>query len=391
MPDPIVTPTPSSTPPGKTPAEKLAEILAAGGKSNTTSGAGATGSVNKDKETNVIWRSTTAGNVKEYKTVTQAKNYLTINSPEYSLVKSNWQALKNTDLKSRTVTSFWKKVVDIASANNSSPWDVMNAYLNGGSLDGAGTTTTGSGSGKYTPQVSITLLDRATSDSVIDSAILSTYGRKATDSERATFFNEYNKAAKAGTVTKTVKKGGKLVTTTTKNFDDKTFQQKYVSGLLDAALAQDSGADLSGEAGKLQDQLRQYSGDMGINMSDSQINSYVRQVYNKETTADDVVNKLREQAMVLYQPYADSLKADSSLTVRKLASPYTSLMAGLYEQTDDTSISLNDPLIQKFISNKYSLADATKEIKQTARYRNTAGAAKDASNLGSALATAMGF
>jgi hypothetical protein len=344
----------------------------------------------------IPWTTTSSGNIVKTKGKTEAYNYLTPKSPEYNLVTQNWKSLSNSDLKSKTLSSFWKKVVDKAAANNVSPWDIMNSYI-AASKDGtlppyAGGSGSGSGGSSKSTNISIQQYDRTTSDVLIDSILSKQYGRAATASEKETFFSELNKAAKAGSVTKTTRKGKTTISTTTNRFDQQIFTDKYTGTVLDKMLNGVETLDLSGEAGKIQDTLRKYSDDMGIVRSDKDILSDVRRVIKGEITADDAANEVRKQSAVLYKNYADRLNSDPTLTVRDLANPYIKLMADTFE-TDMNNISLNNPTIQTLLSadKPPSYGEFYKQLRGMTEFRNTTTAQKEASSFASGLASAMGF
>jgi hypothetical protein len=344
----------------------------------------------------IPWTTSPSGKIVKTKGKTEAYNYLTPKSPEYDLITQNWKSLGNSDLKSKTLSSFWKKVVDKAAANNVSPWDIMNTYI-AASKDGtlppyAGGSGSGSGGSSKSTNISIQQYDRTTSDVLIDSILSKQYGRTASASEKETFFSELNKAAKAGSVTTTTRKNKKTVTTTTNRFDQKTFTDKYSGTVLDKMLNGTETLDLSGEAGKIQDTLRKYSDDMGIVRSDKDILSDVRRVVKGEITADDAANEVRKQSAVLYKNYADRLNSDPTLTVRDLANPYIKLMADTFE-TDMNNISLNNPTIQTLLSadKPPSYGEFYKQLRGMTEFRNTTTAQKEASSFASGLASAMGF
>lgn len=252
----------------------------------------------------------------------------------------------------------------------------------------------GSGSGSYGgTQVNISMYSQDVANNIIDAAILSTYGRKATKAERESFYKQYSAAARKGTVTKTYRKNGKYYSENVSSFDEQGFQDKYVAGILQAAISKNQNVDLGGEAGKLQDSLRKYSSEMGLMMSEKEINRNVLDVYNKKTTADDAAAKMRKQATVLYSNFADRLNADPTLTVRDIANPYIQLMADTFEIADPNSIKLTDGTVQGFLSNKDlpSIGDAYKQLRQDSRYRNTTKAVREASDLATGFASAMGF
>jgi hypothetical protein len=287
----------------------------------------------------------------------------------------------------KKASSFWKAIVD-SSDTSTSPFQIISQISSEGI---EGTTGSGTGGGPTT-NVSVKQYDKTLSDTLIDSTLLSTFGRKATNAEKTRFFKELNAASKAGTVTKSVRQGGKTVTTTTQKFDEKAFLGKYEGTVLEGMLAGKEAVDLGGEAGKIQDTLRKYSNDMGIIRSDRDILSDVRRVVKGETTADDAAMEVRKQAEALYKNFAPRLSADPTVTVRDLMNPYIKLMADTFEQ-DMESISLTNPTIQTLLSSEKppSYGEFYKQLRGMSEFRDTTTAQKEAANFASGLASAMGF
>jgi hypothetical protein len=286
-------------------------------------------------------------------------------------------------------SSFWKAIVD-SSDGSTSPFQII-SQMNAESTAGLGGGT-GGGGGGTTTNVSVQRYDRNLSDTLIDSTLLSTFGRKATDAEKARFFKELNAASKAGTVTKTTRKGGKTISTTTQKFDEKAFLGKYEGSVLEGMLSGQETLDLGGEAGKIQDSLRKYSNDMGVIRSDRDILSDVRRVIKGETTAEDAAMEVRKQAASLYSNFAPRLTADPTVTVRDLMNPYIKLMADTFEQ-DMESISLTNPTIQTLLSSEKppSYGEFYKQLRGMNEFRDTTTAQKEAAGFASGLASAMGF
>ena len=285
-------------------------------------------------------------------------------------------------------SSFWKAIVD-SSDGSTSPFQII-SQMNTETAEGLGGGT-GSGGGPTT-NVSVQQYDRGLSDTLIDSTLLSTFGRKATAAEKNRFFKELNAASKAGTVTRTTRKGGKTVTTTTQKFDEKAFLGKYEGSVLEGMLSGQETLDLGGEAGKIQDSLRKYSDDMGVIRSDRDILSDVRRVVKGEVTAEDAALEVRKQAASLYANFAPRLNSDPTVTVRDLMNPYIKLMADTFEQ-DMESISLTNPTIQTLLSSEKppSYGEFYKQLRSMTEFRNTTTAQKEAATFASGLASAMGF
>jgi len=286
----------------------------------------------------------------------------------------------------KKASSFWEAIVDSSDAATS-PFQVLSALSTEDMGDIAGAGTDGPSTA-----VSVQQYDQEMSNTLLDSTLLATFGRKATDVEKKRFFKELNTSAKAGTVTKTVTKGGKRITTTTQKFDQRAFIDKYTGTVLEGMVAGKDAIDFGGEAGKIQDTLRKYSNDMGVIRSDRDILSDVRRVINGETTAEDAAMEVRKQAAALYVNFAPRLNADPTLTVRDLMNPYIKLMADTFEQ-DMESISLTNPTIQTLLASDKtpSYGEFYKQLRGMTEFRNTTTAQKEASTFASGLASAMGF
>ncbi len=332
-------------------------------------------------------RGTTA---KTYKSKTYAKSAFktgTLPKSQMDMINSAY-AKYGKSMGFKNARGFWTAVVDGSDASTS-PFQILSQI----GAEGLEETPAGTGTGRTSfTDVNIQQYDKTLSDTLLDSTLLTTFGRKATDAEKARFFKELNAASKAGTVTKTTRKGGKTVSTTTQKFDEKAFLGKYEGTVLEGMLAGGEALDLGGEAGKVQDTLKKYSDDMGIIRSDRDILSDVRRVVKGETTADDAAMEIRKQAAALYKNFAPRLDSDPTVTVRDLMNPYIKLMADTFEQ-DMESISLTNPTIQTLLSSEKppSYGEFYKQLRGMTEFRNTTTAQKEASTLASGLASAMGF
>lgn len=358
-----------------------------------TTGAPST-STTTSTEDGILWNAGGPGpsavtGKKSYKSKSSAKAAFrtgTLPKSQMDLINSAY-AKYGKSMGFKKASSFWTAIIDGSDASTS-PFQIL-AQIGEEGVDGA--TTGGGGRTSFT-DVNIQRYDRSLSDTLIDSTLLSTFGRKATAAEKNRFFKELNAASKAGTVTKTKRKGGKTVSTTTQNFDQQVFVDKYTGTVLEGMLAGSEALDLGGEAGKIQDTLKKYSNDMGVIRSDRDILSDVRRVIKGEVTADDAAMEVRKQAASLYANFATRLNADPTVTVRDLMNPYIKLMADTFEQ-DMESISLTNPTIQTLLSSEKppSYGDFYKQLRGMTEFRNTTTAQKEASTFASGLASAMGF
>jgi hypothetical protein len=350
---------------------------------------------NKSTTGKVGWKTNSYGDaILVRKSINEAKNYMVPGVPEYKWLQSTFKTLKASKaISNRTPETFWASMVDKAEASGKTPFQVAQAYLGGYAEDDA-PSTSGSGSrgpSSYTTK-NVQQYDRTTADSIIDNVMLTMFGRKADKTEKANFFKEFNKAAKAGTVTRVTQKGNRTTTTTTQKFDEKGFTDKYIGRVLDKISPNDEYIDLGGQLGQTQDALRQNAENMGIFLSDREIISNIRKIVKGETTAEDILADNRKQAAALYKNFSDRLIKEPALTVRDLANPYIKLMADTFE-TDMNNISLTDATVQGLINGDTlpSFGDAYKRLRQDARFRNTTTAQREASSFASGLASAMGF
>jgi hypothetical protein len=334
-------------------------------------------------------RGTTA---KTYKSKTYAKSAFktgTLPKSQMDMINSAY-AKYGKSMGFKNARGFWTAIVD-GSDSATSPFQILSQIGSEGVEDA--TTGSGSGSGRTSfTDINITQYDKTLSDTLLDSTLLSTFGRKATDAEKNRFFKELNAASKAGTVTKTTRKGGKTVSKTTQKFDQQSFVDKYTGTVLEGMLKGKDEVDLGGEAGKIQDTLRKYSDDMGVIRSDRDILSDVRRIIKGETTSDDAAMEVRKQAASLYANFAPRLNSDPTVTVRDLMNPYIKLMADTFEQ-DMEGISLTNPTIQTLLSSEKppSYGDFYKQLRGMSEFRNTTTAQKEAATFASGLASAMGF
>jgi len=335
-------------------------------------------------------RGTTKGTYKSKAYAKSAFKTGTLPKSQMDMINSAY-AKYGKSMGFKKASSFWTAIVD-GSDSATSPFQIL-SQINAEGADGAITGGGGGGGGRTSfTDINIQQYDKTLSDTLLDSTLLSTFGRKATNVEKARFFKELNAASKAGTVTKTKRKGGKTVSTTTQRFDQQAFVDKYTGTVLEGMLSGGEALDLGGEAGKIQDTLRKYSNDMGIIRSDRDILSDVRRVVRGETTADDAAMEVRKQAASLYKNFADRLNTDPTVTVRDLMNPYIKLMADTFEQ-DMESISLTNPTIQTLLASDKtpSYGDFYKQLRGMTEFRNTTTAQKEAANFASGLASAMGF
>lgn len=99
-----------------------------------------------------------------------------------------------------------------------------------------------------------------------------------------------------------------------------------------------------GEAGKAEDELRQYAWDMGIKMSDSTLKGWLKSVVSQAQSIDDYKAYIQGQSESTFTSLKDQIK--SGTTVRQLAEPYMQQMAQTLE-VNAGELDLFDPTIRK--------------------------------------------
>ena len=123
--------------------------------------------------------------------------------------------------------------------------------------------------------------------------------------------------------------------------------------LLDDALNEFMGNDLNtpedmgGEYADLADKLKAISTNNGISFNDNYYNDIVSAVMRGESTEEDALRQIREQAAGYWPSYSDRIIAGSN--ARDLASGFLATMARDLE-IDVSGIDLNDPLLRKALT-----------------------------------------
>lgn len=97
-----------------------------------------------------------------------------------------------------------------------------------------------------------------------------------------------------------------------------------------------------GSAATTTQELRKLAYDNGIKVTDQWLTETTQSITRGESSKADWDSWIREQAIAKHPAYAERIK--TGVTVRSLASPFTSRMAELHER-DEAGISLDDPLI----------------------------------------------
>jgi hypothetical protein len=160
-------------------------------------------------------------------------------------------------------------------------------------------------------------------------------------------------------------------------------------GLMSKALSENIGMSdtgmMRGASGNMADELRSLAEDNGITFSNDFYLSAAKSVNGQLSTIDDWARDIREQAASLFPVYSDKIRA--GVSVRALASPYTTLMAQTFE-LDPNGISLNDPYIREALGGfsdtgdpkATNLWDFQKKLRNDPRWMNTLQANNEITN-----------
>lgn len=101
---------------------------------------------------------------------------------------------------------------------------------------------------------------------------------------------------------------------------------------------------LTGQAGDLEDQLRQYANSMGVRLSDSYMLAQVRNVAAGTATIQNAKDAIQNIAVTAFPGYERQIKAGQ--TVEDLASPYKESMARILEINPSTIDAFNPTIRQ---------------------------------------------
>ena len=104
------------------------------------------------------------------------------------------------------------------------------------------------------------------------------------------------------------------------------------------------GGHFGGEAGKSEEELRQYAMSQGIRVSDSTITNWVRNIAVNNSTVENYKAYVQTQAQNTFAPFADQIKQGQ--TVADLAQPYIQQMGQTLE-LDPAALNIFDPTIRK--------------------------------------------
>ncbi len=183
------------------------------------------------------------------------------------------------------------------------------------------------------------------------------------------------------------------------------FAEQAIQGGLDEALLRNllgqyvtftEKGTLTGQAGMLERQMKEYAYEQGVPLDKQTIKNQAQLVARGLATQDDFKAQMVAQATSAYPAYAEQLKGGQ--TMRQIAAPYIQQMADDLE-INDTSIGLTDPLIKRALNglNKdgkptgMQLMDFQSTLRSDPRWRRTSKAQQATMNVGLQVLKDMGM
>ena len=182
------------------------------------------------------------------------------------------------------------------------------------------------------------------------------------------------------------------------------YAQRYIAegwyegsrqGLMQDALA--SFVDIrKGNAAATTAKLRELAYSNGVSLNDSWLTDTAQSITRGDSTINDWNDWIREQAVAKHPLYADRIKA--GVSVRSLASPYTTRMSELLEM-NEADIDLNDPYIRDAMGQidetgkpkAMSFTEFENKIRNDPRWEKTKNGANTLMNSVTSFAKDWGF
>jgi hypothetical protein len=180
----------------------------------------------------------------------------------------------------------------------------------------------------------------------------------------------------------------------TENWDDE--QIRSAIGQLETAAAPDGNGAYGGDAGQLQNHLKQLAANYGVPATDDYITQTINSIQSGFGTLDGYENLIKARAKATYTHLASQI--DAGMTVRDIADPFIATYAQTLE-VPETSVNLSDPAIQKALQQRNPDGTATTQpmwqfqraLKDDPRYDKTSGARTEAYSTINRLGKDMGF
>lgn len=155
-------------------------------------------------------------------------------------------------------------------------------------------------------------------------------------------------------------------------------------------------ATLTGAAGMLERQMKQYAYDQGVSLDKQTIKNHAQLVARGLASQEDFKNQIISQAASAYPAYTEQLQGGQ--TMRQIASPYIQQMAGDLG-INDNSIGLSDPLIRRALNGLskdgkplgMTLTDFQSTVRNDPRWRRSDNARNSTMSVGLDVLRNMGF
>jgi hypothetical protein len=291
----------------------------------------------------------------------------------------------------QAISSAYKKALDLTASMASNP-DNKVTVLDAISILRGGTGPTGGGgaggtSKEFTKYSETQLKQRA------DSAYNAILGRPPTAEEAKAFAKALIAGAKAAPAIYKTSASGKT-RESQRGFDEGAFIAGYMANKIP-----ETGDDLDGLAGEVQDLIDNYKESYGVNPTLGFINGSIKSIINAEDRGSAKANleqQLKEQAQILYPALKDKISA--GLSVRAIADPYIAKAAKLLEQ-NDMNIGLDNKYVSAALSRKnekgeYELMsqdDYARNIRSSAEWLNTKNAKETFLGAADSILTSFGF
>jgi hypothetical protein len=170
--------------------------------------------------------------------------------------------------------------------------------------------------------------------------------------------------------------------------------------MLPESVTEDIDATISAEMLALKDSARNsittYASLMDDKVDETELNNWLEEIGKGTNTADQVLSIIKERSKIKYGAWSEQI--DKGLTINDIAKNYVQTMAQTLE-LDPTSISLNDPTIQKALTTVNDNGQVSykplwqfeRELKNDERYYQTNKSHNDMAGLAAAIAKNFGM
>lgn len=288
------------------------------------------------------------------------------------------------------ISSAYKKALNLTASMASNPENNV-TILDAISILRGSSTAGGGGVGGTTKE--FTKYSEAQLKQRAESAYNAILGRPPTAEEARAFSKALVAGAKAAPAVYKTSASGKT-RESQRGFDEGAFIAGYMANKIP-----ETGDDLDGLAGEVQDLIDSYKESYGVSPTLGFINNSIKSIINAEDRGSAKANieqQLKEQAQILYPALKDKISA--GLSVRAIADPYIAKTARLLEQ-NDMNIGLDNKYVRAALSRKnekgeyelMSLDDHAKSIRSSAEWLNTKNAKETFLSAADSILTTFGF